>query len=308
MSFARETSPMRPALAPLLALVAACAPVRPTTDATAAAFDCLRDGGVLVSAHRAAAEPDGVENAVSAIRATTRAVPGAMLEIDVARTADGALVLMHDETIDRTTDATGRVAELTLAQIKTARLVGTDGRALDEAPPTLDEALAAIRQAGGVASLDFKAEDDAAYEALARDVVAAVRQAGLAGRAMLIATDLEQARRLHRLAPEMMLSVPIDTVADLDGIAPDRILAWTGTRTPDPGLWARLRDRGVEPIFGTLGRPGQRWDDRYAADGDPSEYGELARQGAAIIATDAPQAVAAALPEETDRAARCMAG
>ena len=41
-----------------------------------------------------------------------------MLEMDLRVTADGAPVLMHDPTVDRTTDGRGRVAEMTLAQIK----------------------------------------------------------------------------------------------------------------------------------------------------------------------------------------------
>jgi glycerophosphoryl diester phosphodiesterase len=37
-----------------------------------------------------------------------------MMETDIHRTRDGALVIMHDDTVDRTTDGTGAVADLTL--------------------------------------------------------------------------------------------------------------------------------------------------------------------------------------------------
>lgn len=40
------------------------------------------------------------------------------LELDLQRTADGEVVALHDGTVDRTTDGTGAVAELTLAEIK----------------------------------------------------------------------------------------------------------------------------------------------------------------------------------------------
>ena len=57
------------------------------------------------------------------------------LEMDVQQTKDGALVVIHDETVDRTTDGTGRVEEMTLEQI----------RALDagkgERVPTFEEAI-----------------------------------------------------------------------------------------------------------------------------------------------------------------------
>ena len=41
-----------------------------------------------------------------------------MLEMDIWQTADGELVVIHDETVDRTTDGSGRVADMTLAEIK----------------------------------------------------------------------------------------------------------------------------------------------------------------------------------------------
>lgn len=41
-----------------------------------------------------------------------------ILEMDLQRTADGEIVVLHDSTVDRTTDGTGRVRDMTLAQIK----------------------------------------------------------------------------------------------------------------------------------------------------------------------------------------------
>ncbi|MDN4071909.1 glycerophosphodiester phosphodiesterase [Fictibacillus sp. CENA-BCM004] len=43
---------------------------------------------------------------------------GDYIEIDLQMTKDGKLIAMHDETVDRTTDGTGRVKDLTLEQIK----------------------------------------------------------------------------------------------------------------------------------------------------------------------------------------------
>ncbi|WP_238323963.1 glycerophosphodiester phosphodiesterase family protein [Salinispora pacifica] len=124
--------------------------------------------GVLVVAHRGhwRAAP---ENSLKAIRSAVRA--GAhVVEIDVRRTADGHLVLMHDSTVDRTTNGTGAVSELTLAEVRRLRLrVGLGG---DQAPltdqrvPTLAEAMATVRGRAMV-NLD-KAWDirDEAYDVL----------------------------------------------------------------------------------------------------------------------------------------------
>ena len=42
-----------------------------------------------------------------------------MLETDVRLSADGVLVLMHDEAVDRTTNGTGNVKDMTFAQLRT---------------------------------------------------------------------------------------------------------------------------------------------------------------------------------------------
>ena len=99
------------------ACVGAPAPAAPPAGgpAMAAYFDCVREGGVALSAHRAVSAPDQPENSIAAIEATGRAIPNAILELDAVLTKDGPLVLMHDETMERTTTGRGRVADLTLA-------------------------------------------------------------------------------------------------------------------------------------------------------------------------------------------------
>jgi len=71
------------------------------------------------------------------------------VEIDVRESRDGILILMHDDTVDRTTDGTGRVADLTAAQIHALHLKtgggGADATLTSEHVPTLEEGLAAAR-------------------------------------------------------------------------------------------------------------------------------------------------------------------
>src|SRR5713226_3493547 len=71
---------------------------------------------VLNIAHRGASA-DFPENTLAAFAAAIRA--GAdMCELDVQKTVDGALVVIHDDTVDRTSDGRGRVDLLTLAAIR----------------------------------------------------------------------------------------------------------------------------------------------------------------------------------------------
>jgi glycerophosphoryl diester phosphodiesterase len=104
-------------------------------------FDCLRRSRrTVVAAHRGGPTSGFAENAIPTFENTLRHVP-ALLEIDIARTRDGVLVLMHDETVDRTTTGSGRVIDLTLSQLRTFRLEDDAGAALTARVPTLREAL-----------------------------------------------------------------------------------------------------------------------------------------------------------------------
>lgn len=64
-----------------------------------------------------------------------------MVEIDVRESRDGVLVLMHDETIDRTTTGAGKVSDWSFDSLRTLRLVDGLNVATDHQIPTLEEAL-----------------------------------------------------------------------------------------------------------------------------------------------------------------------
>lgn len=87
-----------------------------------------------------------------------------LTEVDIRRTADGALVLLHDERVDRTTDGQGLVAEMILEDIR--KLDAGGGERL----PMLEDALAAASGRIGLI-LELKAAG------LAYDVCAIVRAA-----------------------------------------------------------------------------------------------------------------------------------
>ena len=248
-------------------------------------FDCLREGGgAIVAAHRGGPAPGYAENAIPTFVHTLTAAP-ALLEIDIARTRDNALVLMHDDTVDRTTDGRGAVREMTLAQFQALRLQDDDGRTLDAHPPTLRQAL---DWAAGRAILELDVKQGVSFE----DVVREVRAANALGRVIFITYSDDAAVRVHALAPEMMLSVSIDEPSDLDALAArgldlTRVLAWTGTEEPNAALNVALAQRGVEAMFGTLGNPEHSWDGRFARE-HRYQYAAFAETGLSVIATDRP--------------------
>jgi glycerophosphoryl diester phosphodiesterase len=66
------------------------------------------------------------------------------IELDVEITQDGQLIIMHDDTLDRTTNCTGCVSEMTFDAIRACRLLNGAGVATEERPPTLLEAYNAV--------------------------------------------------------------------------------------------------------------------------------------------------------------------
>ena len=102
---------------------------------------------VLVAAHRGDWR-HAPENSIKAIE-NCIAMGVDIVEIDVRKTKDGKLVLMHDETIDRTTNGTGKVSEHTLAELKELYLKknkgGKDAELTGDRIPTLEEALIAAK-------------------------------------------------------------------------------------------------------------------------------------------------------------------
>jgi len=83
----------------------------------------------------------------------------AWIEFDVRLTADGALVLCHDDRLGRTTTGRGLVAEQPLAAIRGVDAGSWFGeRFAGERVPTLDEALTLCRELGLGANVEIKAE------------------------------------------------------------------------------------------------------------------------------------------------------
>ncbi len=92
------------------------------------------------------------ENSISSFVAAMDAGANG-LSLDVEITLDGQPIVMHDDTLDRTTNCTGCVSAMTFDEIRACRLLDGDGAVTEERPPTLLEIYSAI---GGSAIMDVE--------------------------------------------------------------------------------------------------------------------------------------------------------
>lgn len=100
----------------------------------------FKEDKVLVCGHRGTCV-HGIENTITAFRMAI-GYGADMIETDIRMTRDKKLVLMHDSTVDRTTNGTGRVRDLTLSEIRALdATVHTRIPLPSEPPPTLYQLL-----------------------------------------------------------------------------------------------------------------------------------------------------------------------
>lgn len=138
------------------------------------------------------------------------------LEMDVHGTADGHVVVFHDEDLDRTTDASGPLRLRTLAELKTLdagyRFTDPEGRTTFRGRglriPTLDEVLAALP--GVPLNIEVK-QDQPAIDAAVLEILDRHRARE---RVLLAAFEDRIVKRLRVLAPDMVTSLSADEVAD----------------------------------------------------------------------------------------------
>lgn len=221
----------------------------------------------LVIAHRGSPADARIgENTVPAFEAAIASGADG-LEFDVRRTRDGGLVVMHDATVDRTTDGSGAVADLTLAQIR--GLTAGDGARV----PTVDEVLSLAAQAGVAVFPEIK--DGAANPGIAASLVETLRNHDLLGKATILSFEPATLAELASIAPQVrtcwltgfgsfdLAAPPADVaavcpMAEMVLVAPDvvrqvhaagrGVIAWWGAAESAAGN-AALAGFGVDGII-----------------------------------------------------------
>ncbi len=206
-------------------------------------FACLPREAALVAAHRGVSKGEGfAENSEGSLKSLIE--KGIMVaEVDVAGLKDGVHILFHDGVWDEKSTGTGVVPASTWADAEKILLKDTDGNLTADRPVKLEDFLA-IAKDRIYLEVDFKSS--AKYET----VIDAIRSAGMADRVILIAYNDAQASRMAELAPEMLLSVTINSEEEIErleqqGVSRKNMTAWSGRGPYDATFMAKLDDMKI---------------------------------------------------------------
>lgn len=238
----------------------------------------------FISAHRGGPLPGFPENCLATFGHTLQNT-WAVMEIDPHYTKDGAIVLMHDGTLDRTSTGHGKVSDHTLDEIRQLRLKDTLGKPTPYAIPTLDEALDWAR-GKTILILDQK------------DVPAVVRAQAIQKHhaqlhAMVMCYNFADARAVHDVDKNILMEVFIPDHAALErfdktGVPWSNVVAFVSHNTPrDSSIFRQVHDKGSMCILGS-----SRNLDRDFIDGKITEsarddgYRQLILSGADVIEAD----------------------
>ena len=125
------------------------------------------------------------------------------IELDVQLTRDGELVVIHDETVDRTTDGNGRVADHTLSELQSLdasyRYTGQYGV---NRIPTLDEYFALVDKLPLITNVELKT-GILEYPGIERKVYDAILAHGLGERVIISSFNHFSVQRMRAIAPEL---------------------------------------------------------------------------------------------------------
>ena len=195
------------------------------------------------------------ENTLAAIRKALE-LGGDGVEFDVHGTADGRPVLIHDHTVDRTTDGHGAVAELTLRQLQALDAGEWKSPAFAGEPiPVMEDALKLL--AGRTMPvIEIKADS------ISNDVVAAIQAAGLTEAVTVISFSADALRAVKAACASIRTALLVGG----EGLTAHHVMALTRkARADHPDMFWSLATRDCVRACHREGMPVWVWtvDDRH---------------------------------------------
>ena len=250
----------------------------------------------IISGHRGGIVSGFPENSVESFENTLKHTP-AFFEIDPRLTKDGVIVLMHDATLDRTTNGTGKLSDYTWAELQQFRLKDMEGNVTDFRIPTLE---AVIEWARGktILNLDIKDVPPEMY-------VAIIKRMKADAFVMLTVHNPEQAMYYFREIPSISFSAHVLTkeaieAYDKAGFPWKQCLAYIGSRVKPENqeLYELIHSRGATCMISSA----PSYDKLQNAAERKQAYMKVFNDGADILESDLPievgEAVKSLIPEK----------
>ena len=148
------------------------------------------------------------ENTLAAVRAAIK-VGADMVELDVTLTSDGQVVVIHDETLDRTTNGSGRVSDFSLAELQQLDAGSWFApRFAGERIPTLD---AVLDEVEGRILLNVEIKSEAVVRGIVTKVASAIQRQGMINQVVVSSFSPKALQEMHSEAPKIRTAVLYNT-------------------------------------------------------------------------------------------------
>ncbi len=209
---------------------------------------------MLVIAHRGASG-HAPENTMAAFRKAV-AMGATFIETDLQLSRDAHFVAVHDNTVNRTTNGSGTVHDLTLAELRQLDAGSWFGSEFaGERIPTLEEILQFSKKNDVVFYLEMKPSGSWGGE---HAVIAALRESGEIPRAVVISFDASLVLNVHKIEPTVMtgllydgqLANPVERAVEIGA----RQLAVRGDLVT-PALLEQARKKDLQVVCWTINQP-----------------------------------------------------
>jgi glycerophosphoryl diester phosphodiesterase len=213
------------------------------TEEVQAYFSYKGDGSMIISGHRGGHENNFPENSIEVMQDVLSRMP-AFFEIDPRLTKDSVVVLMHDATLDRTTTATGKLADYTWEELQSVRLKDSEGNTTQYKIPTLEET---IRWSKGKTVINLDKKD-----VPAEMIASLIKKHSAENHVMVTVHTGAQARYYYDQFPGMMQSVFARNDSEYEDISTaavpwENMIAYVGRTIDETNekIVAQLRANGV---------------------------------------------------------------
>lgn len=229
---------------------------------------------IMVAAHRGV-HNECPENSMTAFRKGIE-LGIDVIELDVRHTKEDSLVVMHDATVNRTTNGKGKVEDLSFEEIRKLRLT-YKGKETNEQVPTLAEALA-LAKGKILVDLDIKTDHVAT-------VLAAVERAQAMNSCLFFLGKATYAKMLKEKNAACKTLVRTHSAAEVDSLF--AITTSEAVHIDDShytkAVTEKIKANGARVWANALGDT-----DKAAAAGNLKVYSQLLENGADMIQTDQP--------------------